>query len=148
MDFFDKLGKKIAEASRDVADKTKELTDTAKVKLDMKNKEDYIESQYTSIGKQYFESHQFDDSDEYPQIAMIKAAMDEIDELKAQLMNIKGAKECPNCHQMVPMDAEYCSFCGAKVTVEQAATEETTNFFNDGTAEDTTPVDIFKKPEE
>ena len=46
MDFFDRMGEKLVTAGRDVTQKAKDLSGTAKLNLDIKAKEDFIEKQY------------------------------------------------------------------------------------------------------
>lgn len=123
MDFFDMLGKTLVSAGKDVAEKTKEITDVAKVKLDIKVKEDYIQRLYAEIGKSYFEQHQFDEHTEFSQIRFIKETMDEIDALKADLMDIKGTKKCSQCETQLPLDAEFCTKCGARQIVDSPEDE-------------------------
>ena len=57
MDFFDRMGEKLVTAGRDVTQKAKDLSGTAKLNLDIKAKEDFIEKQYAQIGKLYYEDH-------------------------------------------------------------------------------------------
>ena len=49
MDFFDRMGEKLVTAGRDVTQKAKDLSGTAKLNLDIKAKEDFIEKQYAQI---------------------------------------------------------------------------------------------------
>ena len=35
--------------------------------------------------------------------------------MKTQLMNLKGAKKCPNCGAEVGEDASFCASCGTKL---------------------------------
>ena len=53
MDFFDRMGEKLVTAGKDVTQKAKDLSGTAKLNFDIKAKEDFIEKQYAQIGKLY-----------------------------------------------------------------------------------------------
>ena len=57
MDFFDRMGEKLVIAGKDVTQKAKDLSGTAKLNFDIKAKEDFIEKQYAQIGKLYYEDH-------------------------------------------------------------------------------------------
>jgi len=57
MDFFDRMGEKLVTAGKDVTQKAKDLSGTAKLNFDIKAKEDFIEKQYAQIGKLYYEDH-------------------------------------------------------------------------------------------
>lgn len=49
MDFFDRMGEKLVTAGKDVTQKAKDLSGTAKLNFDIKAKEDFIEKQYAQI---------------------------------------------------------------------------------------------------
>ena len=145
MDFFDSLGKKLASAGKDMADKTKELTDTARIKMEIKNKEDYIQQQYAKIGQQYYETHCNEIQDEYPQMTIIRNTFLEIEKLKKELMDVKGTVECPNCHQMVDATASFCHNCGAKLVKPVVVDEPTAEDIFDEDTSQTDGVDLNKK---
>ncbi|MGN0482076.1 MAG: zinc ribbon domain-containing protein [Lachnospiraceae bacterium] len=143
MDFFDSLGKKLASAGKDMADKTKELTGTARIKMDIKNKEDYIQQQFAKIGQQYYEAHQNDLQDEYTQMLIIRNTYLEIEKLKKELLDVKGAVECPNCHQLMDATASFCNNCGTKLVKPVIVDEpETDDIFDDTESQN---VDLNKK---
>ena len=45
---------------------------------------------------------------------LIKEAMEEIDQLKSDIADLKGKKKCSSCGVVIEQDALYCSHCGAK----------------------------------
>lgn len=114
MDFFDSLKQNIMSAGKDFTEKTRELTDTARIKLDIKNKEDYIKQLYAEIGKRYYEDHAADESPAYSQIPLIQKSLNELEKLNQDLLLVKGTRECPNCHNQIAKTAQYCNFCGTK----------------------------------
>ena len=46
MSFFDEMKESLVSAGKDVSQKAKEVSGVAKLKLDVKSKEDYVEKQY------------------------------------------------------------------------------------------------------
>ena len=50
MAFFDKLGETIVNVGKDATQKAKDLSGVAKLNLDIKAKEDYVQRQYTELG--------------------------------------------------------------------------------------------------
>ena len=80
----------------------------------MKAKEDFIEKQYTEIGKQYFELHKEDEEPLFEEINLISESLMEIERLKSEIAEIKGKKKCPACGTVVEQDAVFCNKCGAK----------------------------------
>lgn len=105
-------------AGRDISQKAKDVSGVARLKLDIRAKEDYVEKQYAAIGKAYYEAHK--DSEEIDetqaaQFRVIEEALLEISRMKAAILKIQGAVECPDCHAKMPEGASFCSSCGAKM---------------------------------
>ena len=57
MEFFDKLSETIVSAGKDVGQKAKDVSGIAKLKMDIRSKEDFVEKQYAELGKAYYEKH-------------------------------------------------------------------------------------------
>lgn len=116
MEFFDKLGESLVSAGKDVSQKAKDISEVAKLKLDIKSKEDYVEKQYAALGAAYYEKHKDEEGcEEAEQFFLIKEALEEIERMKAEMLRIQGAAECPNCGARMPEDAAFCSSCGTKM---------------------------------
>lgn len=117
MEFFDKLSESLVTAGRDISQKTKDLSETAKLKLDIKSKEDFLEKQYAELGRLFYNEHKDDATLPYEQFSEIAETITSIAELKSSLMDIKGAKLCPKCGAQMPEDAGFCSKCGEKLDI-------------------------------
>ena len=116
MDFFDKLGESLAMAGKDVTQKAKDVSEIAKLKLDIKSKEDYVQKQYMALGLAYYEKHKDEEGiEEAEQFFLIKEAMEEIERMKAEVLRIQGSAECPKCRAKMPEGATFCSSCGTKM---------------------------------
>ena len=117
MDFFDKLGATLSSAGKDVSQKAKDLSGTAKLNLDIKAKEDLIQKQYTELGRIYYAAHKEDSAAEGINcIHAIREAEQEIARMKDEIMKIKGAVACPNCGAQLPVGTGFCGQCGTKIT--------------------------------
>ena len=114
MAFFDKLGDTISAAGKTGLSKAKEIKDTAKITLDIQEREGAIRKLYQELGQAYYHEHKDDENPEYSQISDIKAAFEEIGELKSAKDDIRGIRRCPECGGSVADDANFCSSCGAK----------------------------------
>ena len=116
MDFFDKLGESLAMAGKDVTQKAKDVSEIAKLKLDIKSKEDYVQKQYMALGLAYYEKHKDEEGiEEAEQFFLIKEAMEEIERMKAEVLRIQGSAECPKCGAKMLEGATFCSSCGTKM---------------------------------
>ena len=114
MAFFDKLGNTISAAGKTGLSKAKEIKDTARIALDIQEREGAIRKLYQDLGQAYYHAHKDDEDSEYTQIEEIKAAFEEIGELKAAKDGIRGIRRCPECGAAIADDANFCSSCGAK----------------------------------
>lgn len=123
MAFFDKLGNTISAAGKDGLNKAKELKDTTKLKLSIKEREGLIQKLYRDLGKAYYEAHKDDEDSEYEEIDDIRAAFAEIGELRADHDAIRGVKRCRECGTIVSQEANFCFNCGAKCENEAEVVE-------------------------
>ncbi|MCH5268637.1 MAG: zinc ribbon domain-containing protein [Lachnospiraceae bacterium] len=112
MAFFDSMKETLTTAGRDVSQKAKEVSGVAKLKLDIKSKEDAINKEYIELGKQYFENNH--DSDEAG-IVNIRNLQEEIANLRDQILSLQGVCVCPQCKKTHPIGTAFCSQCGTKI---------------------------------
>ena len=146
MEFFEKLGDAITGMGRDVSQKVTDATEIAKLRMDIRSREESVRKQYLEIGKQYYELHKDDEEPLFEEISLIRETLEKIEELKVQIAENKGKKVCPGCGAANEADASYCSKCGAKCEDIFAEEMETVD---DKTAEtDTDAVEIPAKTEE
>lgn|GEM_PF-221932 len=115
MAFFDKLGETLVNASKDVSQKAKDLSGTAKLTLDIRSKEDQVQKLYTEIGRRYFDEHKEDDPVMYDEMGQVKELLTAIEDMKKEMLDLKGAKVCPRCGAEVQAQDAYCKSCGAKM---------------------------------
>ena len=110
MAFFDKLGETIVNVGKDATQKAKDLSGVAKLNLDIKAKEDYVQRQYTELGRIYYEEHKTESEvDGAEHFELIKEALEEIERMKLEIMELRGTELADG--------AEFCSACGEKVSV-------------------------------
>lgn len=113
---FNKFRDDVLSVGKEVSNKAKDATDYAKIKLDIRAKEDFLAKQYAEFGKRYFEEHEDDENlAEDENFKTIKEARAEIDALKEKILDKKGAVVCDNCGEMQSSDANYCNNCGASL---------------------------------
>ena len=117
MEFFEKLGDTIVSVGKDVTQKAKDVSGIAKLKLDIRSKEDFIKEQYIELGKAYYEAHKEEEVEDQARFDQITEALEEIERMRLQILELKGTRKCPDCGAEAADTAEYCSVCGAKLTV-------------------------------
>lgn len=124
MDILGKIGETITETSKDVSQKVTDLTEITKLRMDIRNKEDFVRRQYAEIGKQYYEMHKDDAEPLFEEVALITETLLKIEELRSGIAERKGKKLCPVCSAPNDADALYCNKCGNKCEFVYADDEE------------------------
>ena len=103
-------------AGRDVSQKAKEVSEIAKLKMDIRTKEDFVEKQFADLGRAYYEATKENAvGDDIERFQVIEEAMAEVNRMKQQVLEIQGAVQCPKCGKKVPAGTTFCSDCGAKI---------------------------------
>lgn len=124
MSFFNQIGKKITHVSQSAVQKTKNMTEIAKLNSAISDAEKAITDNYTAIGKLYMLRHSDDYEAEFA--AMVTAIKDletKMVEYREQIASIKGIVRCDKCGCELPGNAAFCSSCGAEVIRPEAPAE-------------------------
>ena len=116
MAIWDTITKKAAEISEKAVKQAKDLSEVAKLKMQIAEAEGTAESTYAQLGRLYAATHP-DDYEEGFASLMAAAANAErtIKTLREQLRDAKGVAVCEKCGAEVAKDAAFCSACGAEV---------------------------------
>lgn len=114
MAFFDSMKETLTSAGRDVSQKAKEVSGIAKLKMDIKSREEALNREYIALGKQFYESNK--ENSGVSGIANINRLLNEIATLQKQVLDMQGACACPVCGTTLPAGTAFCSRCGANLT--------------------------------
>lgn len=116
MAFLDNVVGKVTNFGHDVAQKGKNLSDTAKLTTELKNLETEKNTRLAQLG-QIFYLRYSESMDE--QSSAIKGRIDEIslqmEQIQQQIQQLKGVMLCPNCQKEISVHSAFCNFCGAKI---------------------------------
>ena len=113
MALFDEISKKISDASQSVAQKGKEMKDSIIINSLISEENKKVSSLYTTIGEKYiavYEGKYEPELQEY--VDSVKATIRKIDELNAQLQEMKSTAKCSACGAENPKKAQFCASCG------------------------------------
>lgn len=111
---FMKLKEDVLAAGRQAGDKVNEVSAQARLRFEIKAKEDFIESAYADLGRAYYERHKDDLElgENLDAFMAIKEAEEEIARLKSEIMDAQGTIVCPQCGMRQKKDHAFCSGCG------------------------------------
>ena len=130
MAFFTDMKRSLTEAGKQVAQKTKEVSDTVQLKTQISREKEAVNRQYAQIGKKVFEAANAADEEAYSaEFALLR----------------EGFIHCPECGARIEKTAAFCSKCGAKIAevmpedapVDVVDTAETAETAENETSDDT-----------
>lgn len=128
MAFFDDLGKKLSQAGQTAVQKTKEMTDIARINGLISDEEKKVNNNYYQIGKLYVAMHQSDfESDFGGMISAIRESEAKIRDYKQQIQEIKGVVRCEKCGAEVASNIAFCSSCGAPMPKQVQSSSNNAN---------------------
>lgn len=114
MAFFDDLGRKLSETGQSVVQRTKDMTDIARINSAITEETKTIEETFFQIGKLYYALHADNCEEDFSaMVSTIKDCEKKIDEYQQQIQTIKGIVKCPRCGSEVASTAAFCISCGA-----------------------------------
>lgn len=124
-EFFKKVGETISETGKSVSEKTKQVGSAAKLNAKIISSEHSISDNYVILGKYYYDTHKNDpDEDVAETVNAITASIETIEEMKRQLLAIKGLVKCTQCGSGCPSEDSFCGKCGAKLEKPEPEPEE------------------------
>lgn len=113
MGFFDDLSKKVSDAGQKTIQKTKELSDIARLNSMISEEETKVNNNYYRIGKLYVSMHASDCENEFAGIiTSIRDSESRIAEYKKEIQDIKGVQHCEKCGAEIAKGVAFCSVCG------------------------------------
>lgn len=121
---FEKLKDELFAAGKDVSDMLSEVSEKTRIKLDIRNKEDFLEKQFTGLGKAFYENETDFEEVKENYFKTIKETQEEITRLENELLATQGLVECTECGLKQNKDHSFCSGCGAKLPEIKDKTEE------------------------
>lgn len=125
MAFFDDFGKKLSQAGQSAVQKTKDMTEIAKINGAINEEEKKINNTYFQIGKLYATLHSSDyEADFEGMITYLKGAEQRIAQYKEQIQQIKRVTRCEKCGAEVADNSAFCSSCGAPMPKKTAPIDE------------------------
>lgn len=127
MAFLENLKKNLSTAADYTAKKTAEVTEAAKITVEIKSKTSKLNAVFTELGHTAysdFKSGTSRTAEIEALAAQADALKEEIAVLKVQLARAQGCVICPACGTKSKDAANFCANCGEKLPKEEPAKEE------------------------
>ncbi len=120
-EMFDKISKKVYSAADNAATVAKDFFDIAKLKFELRKKENGLNDLYERLGRTYYTQITKEvDCNEATKtvIEKIQALLCEIVSLKKKIADLQKQSVCSNCAAPLKADMQYCSNCGQAVVFD------------------------------
>ena len=118
MAILETISETISSTGREIADKTKEISEIGKLKAKIASEEKVIRHTYYEIGKKFFESAPADVSEDFaPLFKLADEATENIKTFRAEINELKGVIVCEECGNLMDKGNLFCGKCGAKLPI-------------------------------
>lgn len=120
MAFIEEVRRGLSNTGKQVAKKTKEISESVQLKSQIAAEKATIERLYTSIGKQVFEAAREEDEKKfYTEFGSIRKSIKKKAELEDELSSLDGMCYCPECGARIDKHSIFCSRCGKKIDLNK-----------------------------
>ena len=117
MAFLDDIDKKLTNLGQGAIQKTREMTDSAKLSGALKNLEGQKKDVLADLGAISYRKLKESGEEAGPEESGIIARLDELEtqiaDLRGQIQRVKGVIFCPNCHAQIAQDSMFCNVCAS-----------------------------------
>lgn len=116
MAVWNNFGKKASNTTAKAVQQAKILTETSRLNTLISEEKKKINSFYSQIGQAYAQVHHDDYEPGFGELMKALAETERrIREYDAQIKKLRGVVDCPGCGAELPMNAAFCSACGATI---------------------------------
>ncbi len=147
-DFMDKLTGTLGSAGKVLSDKFNDTSNLAKLNIELKSKQTFVEKQYISIGKKVYEMESKKDETPLEEVFLIRQTLEEIKDIRHEILEIKGLQKCPHCGMEIEKAVRYCPNCGRSVDEEDEVDAEAEAETDTAAAEPAQDFEVEEEKEE
>lgn len=147
-DFMDKLTGTLGSAGKVLSDKFNDTSNLAKLNIELKSKQTFVEKQYISIGKKVYEMESKKDETPLEEVFLIRQTLEEIKDIRHEILEIKGLQKCPHCGMEIEKAVRYCPNCGRSVDEEDEVDAEADAETDTAAAEPAQDFEVEEEKEE
>lgn len=128
MTIFNNIKRGATDAANKAAKKTGEITNIAKLTMNIKNAETKLGDVYEEIGRLFYTAERTGEdctSEIAANIMKADKIKEDIANFKAEIAALRNVIVCESCGNEVNADFAFCNFCGSKIEKPVPAAEET-----------------------
>ncbi len=123
MALFEDLGKRLSMAGQSAMEKTKQMTEVAKIHSKIEEQKKERDKVYKEIGEIYAGKYSEGAPEDLKELlTKIDGFTEKIEEYNKEMDTVKGIKRCPKCNNEMELKDAFCSNCGEPVPVPEEET--------------------------
>lgn len=120
------FGDKISRFGGSIKQKTQSIAETASLNAQIAADNKQLGELFEQLGKSYYELHAADAEEALAaQCGRIAEIQTTIEENRQRIVTLKGIKTCPACGAEAPLNAAFCSTCGAALPTPEEPIDTT-----------------------
>lgn len=131
MAFFEQIGRRITDAGQEVAQQTKNLTDTTRLNAKISDNKKKMSQLLFDMGQDYYKKHRKDTTcEEQEYIDRVNELFSEILRCQDEIEAIKNADICKVCGSRIEKGSSFCISCGTRLDsneLEESTFSSTSN---------------------
>lgn len=125
MAFLDDFGKKLTKTSQSMAKKAKDVAEVSNLKLQIKDEERKMKSEFTELGERYYALHSESPQGELVDgVERVQEIKRKITILEGRIAEIENERVCPSCGIKLPEKGQFCPACGTRYPQQEEETGE------------------------
>ncbi|MGE5614715.1 MAG: hypothetical protein ACM3XR_09940 [Bacillota bacterium] len=127
MSVLDNITRKVTDTAKAAAKISSSVVEVTRLNMSINAEEDKIKKLYTEMGKLLYEDYCDGRTVEgklLEKCMKIDEIIENIDEMREKILELKNVKACPNCGTVLEMEMEYCHKCGRKQEVPEPKDSE------------------------
>ena len=137
MSIFDEVKRSISSTGKQVAKRTKEISDAVSIRSQINEEKENVAKLYATVGKKVFQNAtEADEEKFFMEFTSIRSSLERKRELEERLTGMDGCIYCSECGARIDKNSKFCNKCGTRKVAANEAMAEAEAHQMDGTKEE------------
>ena len=125
MSIFDEVKRSISSTGKQVAKRTKEISDAVSIRSQINEEKENVAKLYATVGKKVFQNAtEADEEKFFMEFTSIRSSLERKRELEERLTGMDGCIYCSECGARIDKNSKFCNKCGTRVDKNKVAANE------------------------